>query len=52
MTEAGTLHAITVLGHDRPGIIAETTERLAGLGLNIEDTSMTLLRYDEAVFRG
>jgi glycine cleavage system transcriptional repressor len=39
-----TLHAITVLGRDRPGIIAETTERLAGLGLNLEDSSMTLLR--------
>ncbi|MGZ4748758.1 MAG: glycine cleavage system protein R [Oryzihumus sp.] len=36
--------AITVLGHDRPGIIAETTEVLAGLGLNLEDSSMTLLR--------
>ena len=44
MTDAGTLHAITVLGHDRPGIIAWTTDRLASLGLNIEDTSMTLLR--------
>ena len=39
-----TLLAITVLGHDRPGIIAETTELLAGLGLNLEDSSMTLLR--------
>ncbi|PVG81719.1 amino acid-binding protein [Nocardioides gansuensis] len=39
-----TLHAITVLGHDRPGIIAETTHRLAGLGLNLEDSTMTLLR--------
>jgi glycine cleavage system transcriptional repressor len=39
-----TLHAITVLGHDRPGIIAEATERLAGLGLNLEDSTMTLLR--------
>lgn len=39
-----TLHAITVLGHDRPGIIAETTGALAGLGLNIEDSTMTLLR--------
>ncbi|MBS43865.1 MAG: amino acid-binding protein [Nocardioides sp.] len=39
-----TLHAITVLGHDRPGIIAETTARLADLGLNLEDSSMTLLR--------
>ena len=39
-----TLHAITVLGHDRPGIIAETTGRLSGLGHNLEDSSMTLLR--------
>lgn len=39
-----TLHAITVLGHDRPGIIAETTDQLAGLGLNLEDSTMTLLR--------
>jgi len=38
------LLAITVLGHDRPGIIAETTAALAGLGLNIEDSTMTLLR--------
>jgi glycine cleavage system transcriptional repressor len=36
--------AITVLGHDRPGIIAETTGVLADLGLNIEDSTMTLLR--------
>jgi glycine cleavage system transcriptional repressor len=36
--------AVTVLGHDRPGIIAETTNALAGLGLNIEDSTMTLLR--------
>ncbi|WP_139977939.1 glycine cleavage system protein R [Nocardioides litoris] len=38
------LHAITVLGHDRPGIIAETTRLLAGLGINLEDSTMTLLR--------
>lgn len=38
------LFAVTVLGHDRPGIIAATTEGLAGLGLNIEDSTMTLLR--------
>ncbi len=41
---AVTLLAITVLGHDRPGIIAETTGVLADLGLNLEDSSMTLLR--------
>jgi glycine cleavage system transcriptional repressor len=39
-----TTFAITVLGHDRPGIIARTTGILAGLGLNLEDSSMTLLR--------
>lgn len=38
------LLALTVLGHDRPGIIAETTGVLAELGLNIEDSTMTLLR--------
>lgn len=38
------LYAVTVLGHDRPGIIAEATDRLAGLGLNLEDSTMTLLR--------
>ena len=36
--------AITVLGHDRPGIIAEVTGVLADLGGNLEDSSMTLLR--------
>lgn len=39
-----TLQAITVIGHDRPGIIAETTGVLAELGLNLEDSTMTLLR--------
>jgi glycine cleavage system transcriptional repressor len=39
-----TLQAITVIGRDRPGIIAETTAALAGLGLNLEDSTMTLLR--------
>lgn len=38
------LYAVTVLGHDRPGIIAATTAGLAQLGLNIEDSTMTLLR--------
>lgn len=38
------LLAVTVVGHDRPGIIAETTRLLAGLGANLEDSSMTLLR--------
>jgi len=36
--------AITVVGQDRPGIIAEATSALASLGINIEDSTMTLLR--------
>ena len=36
--------AITVLGHDRPGIIARVAEVLAESGMNLEDSSMTLLR--------
>jgi glycine cleavage system transcriptional repressor len=38
------LLAVTVLGHDRPGIIADVTGALAELGGNLEDSSMTLLR--------
>ncbi|MEI6620856.1 MAG: ACT domain-containing protein [Actinomycetes bacterium] len=36
--------AITVVGHDRPGIVADVTGALAAHGGNIEDSSMTLLR--------
>ena len=36
--------AITVVGHDRPGIIAQATEVLSQCGMNLEDSSMTLLR--------
>ena len=36
-------YAVTVAGRDRPGIVAETTTRLAGLGLDLVDSSMTLL---------
>ena len=36
--------AVTVIGRDRPGIIAEVTGVLADLGGNLEDSSMTLLR--------
>ena len=38
------LIAVTVVGHDRPGIIADVTGRLAELGFNLEDSTMTLLR--------
>jgi len=36
--------AVTVIGQDRPGIIADVTAALADLGLNLEDSTMTLLR--------
>ncbi len=37
-------YGVTVVGHDRPGIVADVTGALAELGGNIEDSSMTLLR--------
>jgi glycine cleavage system transcriptional repressor len=36
--------AVTVLGHDRPGIVADVTVALADLHGNLEDSTMTLLR--------
>ena len=37
-------YAITVIGPDRPGIIADVSAVLAGSGLNLTDSTMTLLR--------
>ena len=39
-----TLLAVTVIGHDRPGIIAETTGILAELGGNLEVSTISILR--------
>jgi glycine cleavage system transcriptional repressor len=36
--------AVTVIGHDRPGIVADVSEILAGLGINLTDSTMTRLR--------
>ena len=36
--------AVTVVGQDRPGIVAEVSGCIADLGGNLEDSSMTLLR--------
>ena len=36
--------AITVIGHDRPGIVADVAEALARLGANLTDSTMTRLR--------
>ena len=44
MDPTPSLLAVTVLGDDRPGIVADTTRALAGLGCNLEDSTMTLLR--------
>jgi glycine cleavage system transcriptional repressor len=38
------LVAVTVLGDDRPGIVADVSSVLAELGCNLEDSTMTLLR--------
>jgi glycine cleavage system transcriptional repressor len=38
------LLAVTVIGHDRPGIIADTTRLLAEVGANLEDSTMSILR--------
>lgn len=37
------LSAVTVLGVDRPGVIAAVTGSLADCGANIQDSTMTLL---------
>ncbi|GAB1643465.1 glycine cleavage system protein R [Krasilnikovia sp. MM14-A1259] len=36
--------AITVIGPDRPGIVADVAEALAGVGANLSDSTMTRLR--------
>jgi glycine cleavage system transcriptional repressor len=41
--------AVTVLGHDRPGIVADVTGALADLHGNLEDSTMTLLRGHFAI---
>lgn len=33
-----------MIGHDRPGIVADVAETLAGLGINLTDSTMTRLR--------
>ena len=35
---------VTVLGHDRVGIISEISKELAALDVNIEDISQTLMQ--------
>lgn len=40
--------AVSVMGHDRPGILAAVAETLFGLGCNIEDVSQTILQGEFA----
>lgn len=42
-------YAVTVIGTDRPGIVAEATAILARLGLNLTDSTMTRLRGNFAM---
>ncbi|HEX8973383.1 glycine cleavage system protein R [Oryzihumus sp.] len=44
MSVPGQVIAVTVLGQDRPGIVADVTGALADLHGNLEDSTMTLLR--------
>ena len=41
--------AVTVIGKDRPGIVADATEILFRLGCNVEDSSCTMLGGDFAM---
>lgn len=41
--------AITAVGSDRPGIVAELTDALLGLGANLEDCRAALLRGSFAI---
>ncbi|BDV01991.1 amino acid-binding protein [Thermodesulfomicrobium sp. WS] len=40
--------AVSVMGHDRPGILAAVSETVFGLGCNIEDVSQTILQGEFA----
>jgi glycine cleavage system transcriptional repressor len=40
----GSLVAVTVIGNDRPGIVAAVTKSLYESGCNLEDVSSTILR--------
>jgi glycine cleavage system transcriptional repressor len=49
-TRARATHRLTVYGSDRPGIVAELTERLASLGVNITDLSCRLTDAESPVY--
>jgi glycine cleavage system transcriptional repressor len=41
--------AVTIIGKDRPGIVADTAEVLFSLGCNVEDSSCTMLNGEFAM---
>lgn len=46
----GIIHfAVTIIGKDRPGIVADTAEVLYRLGCNVEDSSSTMLGGEYAM---
>ena len=40
---ADTLHSVRVMGHDRPGVAAELTEKLADGGINLRGFSLSVI---------
>ena len=38
-----TLHSVRVMGHDRPGVAAELTEKLADRGINLRGFSLSVI---------
>ena len=40
---AHTLHSVRVMGHDRPGVAAELTEKLADGGINLRGFSLSVI---------
>src|SRR5205823_1834490 len=49
-TPARATHRLTVYGLDRPGIVADLTELLASLGVNITDLSCRLTDAESPVY--
>lgn len=50
MRKEGLAHfAVTIIGKDRPGIVADTAEVLYRLGCNVEDSSSTMLGGEYAM---
>ena len=40
---ASTLNSVRVMGHDRPGVAAELTQKLAGGGINLRGFSLSVV---------